>query len=193
MKQLTALSHVLAMIALAITMTISSNGHADELFSAYVDAHGNISLPSDFQTKWAFLGTWSVASKDAEQSGSASGHGAAALHNVYTPPGTIEAFRESGKFPDGSVLVKELLKTKTATMTTGEVSRGQELEGWFVMIKDTLNRFPGNTLWGDGWGWALFDANGKLTTKDYKVECLGCHIPAKNNDWVYVEGYPVLR
>ena len=34
---------------------------------------------------------------------------------------------------------------------------------------------------------------GKLKTKDYRAECLGCHIPAKNTDWIYVEGYEVLR
>ena len=27
---------------------------------------------------------------------------------------------------------------------------------WFVMIKDEKGRYPGNPLWGDGWGWALF-------------------------------------
>jgi hypothetical protein len=27
---------------------------------------------------------------------------------------------------------------------------------------------------------------------DYKKDCLGCHIPARTTDWVYVQGYPVL-
>ena len=182
-----------AFTGLALILTTSLNGYAKERFSPYVDAYGNISLPSDFDRKWVFLGTWSIAGEDVAQSGAASGHGAAALHNVYTQPGTVEAFRNTGKFPDGAVLIKELLKTETAPMTTGKVSRGAKIEGWFIMVKDTKNRFPGNKLWGDGWGWSLFDAGKKLTTKDYKAECLGCHIPAKRNDWIYIEGYPILR
>ncbi len=117
------------------------------------------------------------------------------FHNVYTQPGTVEAFRETGKFPDGAVLVKELLTAKTDTMTTGEVSYGKETEGWFVMIKDTMGRFKGNGLWGNGWGWALIYADdpSEVVTTDYKTECIPCHVPARNDDWVYLRGYPVLN
>lgn len=181
------------LMSLTLILTTPLNGYAKDTFSPYVDARGNIALPSDFDRTWVFLGTWSIAGEDVKQSAAASGHGAAALHNVYTQPGTVEAFRNTGKFPDGAVLIKELLNTETAQMTTGKVSRANKNEGWFIMVKDTTNRFPDNKLWGDGWGWALFDAGKKLTTKDYKAECLGCHIPAKHNDWIYVEGYPMLR
>ena len=76
-------------------------------------------------------------------------------------------------------------------MTTGTVSRGAEVEGWFIMIKDTKGRFKSNSLWGNGWGWALFNASDpkNTVTKDYKTECLGCHIPARDKDWIYTEGY----
>jgi len=60
-----------------------------------------------------------VAEKDVEQGSAASGHGAAGLHNVYTQRGVAEYFRKNGAFPDGAVLVKELLKAVTAPMTTG--------------------------------------------------------------------------
>ncbi|MFT6274075.1 MAG: hypothetical protein ACJAZ0_000163 [Halioglobus sp.] len=52
------------------------------------------------------------------------------------------------------------------------------------MIKDTQNRFSGNPLWGDGWGWALFkpDQPKLNVATDYKLDCLGCHIPAKQSD-----------
>ena len=184
---------VVALMSLIFVFATSLNGYAKEKFSPYVDANGNIAIPWDFDTHWVFLGTWSIAGEDVEQSAAASGHGAAALHNVYTQPGTVETFRNTGTFPDGTVLIKELLNTETASMTTGKVSRGKNIEGWFVMIKDTKNRFPGNKLWGDGWGWFLFDADKNLTTKDYQAECLGCHIPAKHSDWIYVDGYPILQ
>jgi hypothetical protein len=62
------------------------------------------------------------------------------------------------------------------------------------MIKDSKNRFASNSLWGDGWGWALFKPGNKTTNAatNYKIDCLGCHIPAKKNDWIYTEAYPTL-
>ena len=45
-------------------------------------------------------------------------------------------------------------------MTTGDARWAtNKTIVWFVMIKDTKNRFPNNPLWGDGWGWALFKAD----------------------------------
>jgi len=67
------------------------------------------------------------------------------------------------------------------------------------MIKDSKGRFAGNPLWGDGWGWALFKPNikeqgqFKNVATDYKSDCIGCHIPAKQNDWIYTEAYPSLN
>ena len=43
-------------------------------------------------------------------------------------------------------------------MTTGTVSHAETLKGWFVMMKDSNGRYASNKLWGDGWGWAWFDA-----------------------------------
>jgi hypothetical protein len=186
---------VLVALATSILCAVSV---ADESFSsAYeslVDGEGNISIPENFRSEWTFLGTWSIAEKDIEHSSAASGHGAAGLHNVYTQPGVAEYFRENGSFPDGAMLVKELLKAVTAPMTTGTVSRGVEVEGWFIMVKDTKGRFDSSPLWGDGWGWVLFNASdtGTPVTQNYKTECIGCHIPARDNDWVYLSGYPVL-
>jgi hypothetical protein len=78
-------------------------------------------------------------------------------------------------------------------MTTCTVSHGDEVEGWFVMVKDTQTRFDRNPLWGDGWGWMLFGPEGEPKTANYKAECLGCHVPAKSTDWIYITGYPALR
>lgn len=163
-------------------------------YKQLVDGDGNISVPASFQSSWVFLGTWSVATRDAQQGGLTSG-GAGSLHNVYTQPDVIEYYQKHRAFPDGAVLIKELFKGVTAPMTTGIVSRVGELEGWFVMVKDTQNRFPMKKHWGDGWGWALIktDSGENSITKDYKSECLGCHLPAKSTDWIYTDGYPLLR
>lgn len=56
-------------------------------------------------------------------------------------------------------------------------------------------RFKDNANWGEGWGWALFEAPNRNinTSKGYQESCLSCHVPAKQTDWVYIEGYPTLR
>lgn len=154
-------------------------------FSPYVDDQGNISFPTDFKTSKAHLGSWFVPE------GGASG-----FHDVYTEKSSIEAYRKTGKFPDGATIVKELRASKKGGYTTGQnVHHPTELKQWFVMIKDSEGRFPDNPLWGDGWGWALFkpDNKTKNIAADYKTDCLGCHVPAQKNDWIYTEAYPVLQ
>jgi hypothetical protein len=92
-------------------------------------------------------------------------------------------------------LVKEVFQAATGSMTTGTVSRAETLKGWFVMVKGGDGRYPGNKLWGDGWGWSWFDASNpsKTTSTNYKTDCLSCHVPAQATDWVYVGGYPSLK
>ena len=60
--------------------------------------------------------------------------------------------------------------------------------------KDSKNRFAGNPLWGEGWGWALFKPqdSSKNVASNFQTDCLGCHVPAKDRDWVYTEAYPTL-
>ena len=166
-------------------------GRAAELdgFQSATDGKGNIKLPDvDYRKDWVSLGPWAVAAEEGEQ-------GSQGIHAVYTQLDSVEAYRKTGKFPDGAVLIKELFSTVTEEMTTGTVSRAGQTTGWFVMIKDSTGRFPGNKLWGDGWGWAYFDAKDRVNTKttDYEADCKGCHVPVKNSDWVYVQGYPVLK
>jgi len=163
--------------------TASSNAKAE----AVVDATGNLHVPDAYRTTYESLGSWAVA---ADQ-----GQGAKELHVVYASPGTIAAYRNNGRFPEGAVLVKEVFQAATGKMTTGTVSRAETLKGWFVMMKDSSGRYPGNALWGDGWGWSWFDAANpsKTTSTDYKKDCLACHVPARASDWIYAGGYPPLR
>ena len=80
-------------------------------------------------------------------------------------------------------------------MNTGHVTWADEMKIWFVMVKDKTNRFPDNPIWGDGWGWALFEAKdpAKNTTTNYRISCIGCHLPVESTDWVFLQGYPELK
>lgn len=159
----------------------------DPAAKGVVDANGNLRVPANYRTSYQFLGTWAVQEAPDKSPNQ--------LHIVYASPGTIAAYRKHKRFPDGSVLVKEVFQTGTEPMKTGIVSRAQTLKGWFVMVKDTKDSHPGNALWGDGWAWSWFDADNpsKTTSTNYRVNCLPCHVPARATDWIYVQGYPALE
>ena len=167
-------------------------------FAPNVNAEtGAIHVPEGY-TKWATLGTWAHANTEGEP-------GSKEYHVVYTQPETIEYYQEHRRFPDGAVLVKELLEAKTMPMTTGPaVSHATTIKGWFVLVRDTQGRYKNSKLWGDGWGWSLFNApdSKKTVSTDYQENCIGCHLPAlelapenavKDDKWIYTLGYPVLK
>lgn len=158
-------------------------------YSLFVDKKGNIALPVGYKTKWAHLGSFAVAKQ--------MGKPISSMHDVYTQPEVIETYNRTGKFPDGAVLIKEVRNAGTGKMTTGHVAWSTGMNVWFVMIKDTKGRFKSNSHWGDGWGWALFEAKEKAPRKNvsdgYKTSCIGCHLPARKTDWVYMRGYPQLQ
>ena len=177
---------VFCAIGVASVYGLDAHSLYSGMAAAAVDNKGNLRVPADYRTTYESLGSWAVA-KD-------QGPGSKELHIVFASPGTTAAFRKDGHFPDGAVLVKEVFKTNTNDMTTGIVSSTGTLVGWFVMVKDTVGRFPGNKLWGDGWGWSWFDATDprKTTSTDYTTNCRSCHLPARQSDWIYTHGYPVL-
>src|SRR5260370_37382880 len=74
-----------------------------------VDASGNLRVPGNYRTAYQFLGSWAVA---ADQ-----GQGSKEIHVVYASPGVSAAYRKNRRFPDGSVLVKEVFETTTGGMT----------------------------------------------------------------------------
>jgi hypothetical protein len=179
------LSAMVAVAAHGGVDTTASNGAPKA--EAVVDADGNLHVPNAYRTTYQFLGSWAVAA--------GQGQGSKEVHVVYASPGTIAAYRDSGSFPDGAVLVKEVFHAATGQMTTGTVSHADTLKGWFVMVKDSKGRHAGNKLWGDGWGWSWFDAANPLitTSTDYRADCQSCHVPARTSDWIYIAGYPPLK
>jgi Cytochrome P460 len=170
-------------------IAIAANGQTSVVVKeqTVADANGNLHVPDAYRTTYQSLGSWAVAAEQGQE--------LKELHVVYASPGTIDAYRKDGRFPDGTVLVKEVFQTATGQMTTGTVSHAEGLKGWFVMMKDNKGSHPDNKLWGSGWGWSWFDADNpaKTTSTDYKANCLACHIPAQATDWVYVGGYPPLK
>ncbi|MCL1036077.1 cytochrome P460 family protein [Shewanella submarina] len=152
--------------------------------SPVVDGKGEISMPENFRMDMVHLGSWFVPEGDAS-----------GFHDVYADRKGVEAYRQSGTFPDGTVVVKELRPAASGDFTTGkDVSYSTtDVKQWFVMVKDSKNRFADSPSWGEGWGWALFKPGVQGNqSANYKQDCLGCHVPVKDKDWIYTQGYPTL-
>ena len=175
------LAFSLALLTAFLAATLRGGAQNDKL--DLVDAKGNIRKPADYRDRYQALGVYTVLDPKGNE-----------MHYTYASPGTAEFYRQNKRFADGTVLVKEVLATSHARLTTGDAHWAEGTKVWFVMIKDDKGRFPSNPLWGNGWGWALFksDAPDTQIATDFKKDCLGCHIPAQETNWVYVKGYPVL-
>jgi hypothetical protein len=184
--------HVIALLAVVSLATYgammarSATGRAPKTESSVVDAKGNLRVPEDYRTSYQFLGSWASAAD--------SGKGSKEIHSVYASPGAIAAYRKTGHFPDGAVLVKERFQATTQPMKSGTISHAEKLVGWFVMVKESKDIHPENKLWGDGWAWSFFNSDNpvKATSTNYKVDCMPCHTPARTTDYIYVLGYPPL-
>jgi hypothetical protein len=177
-------TRTLAVLAfVAVQNAANPTQKSPDLFQQLVDSEGNIRRPKSFRDTYQSLGTFMVLDPKGNE-----------MHATYASPATAAAYRSTGKFPDGSVLVKEVFGTDHQDMTTGDAHYAAKTKVWFVMIKDDKGRHPNNPLWGEGWGWALFEAGApdKQVATDYRKDCLGCHIPARSTDWIYIKGYPAL-
>lgn len=173
-------------VLIALPLIIGANSDREKTYSPHVNPGGDISKPFDYRSNWVHLGSWVVSDEKSP------GHG---FHDVYTQPATAKTYKATGRFPDGAVLIKEIRKVNSGAKTSGQASWAGDVSVWFVMVKDLKGRFRNHPNWGDGWGWALYEAKdpSRNVSVEYKTDCLPCHIPAQNTDWVFVEGYPTLQ
>ena len=102
------------------------------------------------------------------------------IHHIYANRKALEGYA-TGKFPDGAVIVYDLLETK-------EIS-GNTVEGPTrrvdVMLKQSA-RYPAT----GGWEFMRFmgsdRADGKLSAEKQAL-CAGCHSRSKDHDSVFSE------
>ena len=155
-------------------------------------ASGELELPKHYRT-WIFLG--SPLTPNALNDGKA---GFPEYHNVYVQPEAYQAYRHTGQFPEGTILLKELQLTLPASNADGsriEASgRGYfpgMLNGIDISVKDS-KRFKDT----NGWGFFNFGHHAPPYAKTAAVQpaeaCAGCHI-ANGTDMVFSQFYaPIL-
>jgi hypothetical protein len=99
------------------------------------------------------------------------------IHHVYANKRALEAMKKGKPYPDGAVLVFDLLEAKSDNNAIVEGPR--KIVG--VMEKDS-KRFAQT----GGWGFEGFknDTRERAVT-DPKSACFSCHEPQKKSDYVF--------
>jgi hypothetical protein len=155
-------------------------------------ADGKLKQPVGYR-KWVYIGT--PLTPNDLNGGEAS---FPEFHEVYMDPESFAEYEKTGKFRDGTVLVKELssVGSKDGHPSVEPSGKGYfqgEFTGLETAIKDT-KRFkdePGN--------WAYFSFGHKYplkteVAKQAVASCNQCHQDnAGKTDWVFSKYYPVLR
>lgn len=153
---------------------------------------GQLKLPQGFHS-WVFLGA--PLTPHALNNGKA---GFPEYHNVYIQPEAYQAYRETGEFPEGTILLKELQLTLPAIHDDGsrvEASgRGYfpgTMNGVDISVKDS-RRFSDT----NGWGFFNFGHHAPPYAKTAAVQskdaCADCH-EANGTNMVFSKFYtPVL-
>ena len=150
-------------------------------------ADGKLKQPVGYR-EWVYIGT-PLTPNDLND-GEAS---FPEFHEVYMDPESFAHYEKTGKFRDGTVLVKELSSVGSKEAPSGKGYFQGEFTGLEAAIKDS-KRFkdePGN--------WAYFSFGHKYplkaeVSKQAVASCNQCHTDnAQKTDWVFSKYYPVLR
>lgn len=150
--------------------------------------NGTLQRPAGYR-EWVYVGT-PVTPNDMN-------NGKAAFpehHNVYIDPQSWAQWKKKGEFPEGTILVKELV----AVGSKAAVSGNGYFQGDFIGLEATIKskkHFP-----NEPGNWAYFS----FSTPDHKTlnttakafpstSCNSCHLASAADDFVFTQYYPVLR
>jgi len=149
---------------------------------------GELIRPTDYRT-WVYIGT-PVTPNDLN-----GGHAAfPEMHNVYIDPESYKVYKETGKFREGTIIVKELVSVGATQAVSGKGYFEGEFLGLEASVKSKKDfpKEPGN--------WAIFTFSDMKTgiLKDSAPvmpsdKCVSCHQASASDDFVFTQYYPVLR
>lgn len=116
------------------------------------------------------------------------------FHAVYVQQQNFTEFKKIGKFPDGTILVKELISVGSKKAASGHGYFMGEFIGLEASLKDS-KRYP-----NEPGNWAYFSfttEHGKPFKEKVKAlptsACNACHQSFAEEDWVFTQYYPVLQ
>jgi len=181
---------IIALLAfVSIILTACEEGDKYEKVTYFtMDVNGELVRPTDFRS-WVYVGT-PLTPNDMNNGKAAFPE----FHNVYIDPMSYEHYKETGKWREGTILIKELVSVGSKAAVSGNGYFMGDFIGLEATIKskEHFPNEPGN--------WACFSftnpEKGTLaaTGKAFKTnQCNACHNTSAGDDFVFTQHYPVLR
>lgn len=195
LRLLIAVPIVVAIVAVIAALNSNSDSKAsaapaktDKSKTSFVqfDNNGELVKPTGYR-KWTYVGT--PLTPNDMNGGKAP---FPEFHSVYMNPDAYDHYEKTGDFPNGTVLVKELVSVGEKEASSGKGYFMGEFVGLEVSMKDK-ERFkdePGN--------WAYYSFGHKYPLKGKAkaqpaASCNDCHSGEADDDYVFTQYYPVLR
>ena len=190
---ITTVCAIAAVVAVALRSPANAQG-SESHYEAQYNAAGEMLLPPDnIWRTWVFVGE--PFTPNALNNGAAN---FPEFHNVYMQPWAYEEYRKTNKFPEGTIMVKEL----QLILPPAENPDGSRTEpsgrGYFpgafngadVTVKDS-KRYAATG------GWGYFDFNHHepklaMTGAQSRDKCAFCHIASAKKDEVWTQFYRIL-
>lgn len=178
---------ILTLLPLLFGLVVTSSVDAGNGYASY-DAKGQLIRPTGYR-EWVYIG--------APLTPNDMNNGKAAFpefHNVYIDPVSWRHWKKTGKFKDGTMIVKELVSVGTKSSSSGKGYFMGEFIGLEAVVKDQ-RRFPAADNY---WGFFRFttDDHHTLLHKSGVMKsesCAACHGANAGQDMIFIQHYPVLR
>jgi len=148
--------------AAATVLVVATSG----AFLGSASSNATVSYPADYR-KWAVTRRFQAGPESK----------VAGFHHYYANERALEGFN-AGKFPDGSVIVDELL---AVDQQGGNSYEGKRLR-IAVMMKDSA-RYAETGGWGFERGSG--DSQELGAPADVRQACYSCHVKQKDHDFVF--------
>jgi hypothetical protein len=133
--------------------------------AALAGSHEGLSLPADWAS-YKHIGSLIITDKT---------HALHGIHHFYINKTGEAAFAKGEKYPDGTIIVDSVYQI----VDNGGILNEGPRAFFPVMKKNSKMKDTG------GWEWAAFAPDGKKLDKDPKKDCLVCHDPVKDGDYVF--------
>ncbi len=178
---------VMASVLVAcVAMMESDSGESFGSVEARFNEAGDLVRPEGYR-EWVYVGT--PLTPNDMNNGKAP---FPEFHNVYIDPVSWQHYSKTGEFPEGTVLVKELVSVGSKAAVSG----AGYFMGDFIGLEATVKskaRFP-----DEPGNWAYFSFGHEYPLADTATAfpsqaCNSCHENSAADDFVFTQYYPALR
>ena len=163
---------------------------AEPMTKPRFDGEGRMLRPEGYR-RWVFLGAnYGMGYSEGETLATQKPKNAT-FHNVYVQPKAFEHFAKTGQYPEGAMMVMEVVKPGTHASINKQGVFQAEVMGIEVGVKDS-KRFG-----QEKWAYFNFIGTGGKPLREAKAfpkeACWSCHNEHGAADNTFSQFYPVAR